>query len=859
MNIGTRMTALLSVLLVFSLLGGWLAPVAPTHADHTPDPSSVTIAGSLQDELGCPGDWQQDCVATHLAFDAEDIAWQGTFAIPAGSWEYKAALNDSWDENYGANATQNGPNIALSLGVSTDVKFYYDHKTHWVTDNHNSVIATVSGSFQSELGCAGDWDAACLRSWLQDPDGDGIYSFTTTALPAGDYEVKVAIDEDWFENYGAGGVLGGANIPFNVPVAGAEMRFDYDASTHILTVTVVALPQPEHDNNIWWDGLGHNSRNDLYRVPWGAVTTGTPITLRLRAFHNDVTDVTMRVWSTAAGAQTLYPMEQVATTDDPPYGYDYWQATIPGQVAPTILYYRFIVRDGTDEDYYEDDDLFDGGWGMAYDDSPDYSFQIDVYKPDFQTPDWMKNAVVYQIFPDRFYNGDPKNDAKPSDPTVYGNLVLVQDWDDLPEGYCRAYEGVTCEEGPLGRDFFGGDLQGVRDKLDYLEDLGVTAIYLNPIFMSPSNHLYDTSDYFRIDPYFGSMGTFQSLVNQAAARGIHIILDGVFNHTSSDSIYFDRDSRYPKVGAYESQESRYYDWYTFYAWPDSYNSWWGFDTLPVLTEIEEVRDFIFAGDRSVATWWLEHEATGWRLDVAPEKSHEWWREFRPYVKSVNADAVIIGEIWDDASPWILGDELDSTMNYRFRRALLGFLNGDYSDPNQGFIRGLNPDEFNSALQSIKEDYPAPAYEAAMNLVDSHDTQRILWVLTPGARNREEKELNAANLAEGVAKLKLLAIVQMTMPGAPTIYYGDEVGLTGDTDPDDRRAFPWDDMDAGLLAHYQALGGLRNGHSFLRTGSFDRLYTHNADGTYAYGRKDASGAAVVAINRGGGRARGLRHG
>jgi glycosidase len=460
----------------------------------------------------------------------------------------------------------------------------------------------------------------------------------------------------------------------------------------------------------------------------------------------------------------------------------------------------------------------------------------------------MKDAVVYQIFPDRFYNGDPKNDAQPSDPTVYENPVLVKSWDDLPEGYCRAYQGAPCDEDPLGRDFFGGDLQGVKEKLDYLQSLGVTAIYFNPIFKAPSNHLYDTSDYFRIDPYFGSKGTYQSLVNLARERGIRVILDGVFNHTSSDSIYFDKYSRYPKDGAYESQDSRYYDWYTFFDWPDDYNSWWGFDTLPVLTEIQEVRDFVYGFDRSVARWWIGEGASGWRLDVAPDKSHDFWQEFRPRVKSVDPDAVILGEIWDDASPWILGNEFDSTMNYRFRRALLGFLNGDTNDPNQGFIQGLNPDQFNSVLQSVKEDYPPPAFEAAMNLVGTHDTQRILWALTPGARNREEREFDAANLAEGKAKLKLLAIAQMTLPGAPTIYYGDEVGLTGDTDPDDRRPFPWGYEDVDLLGHYKALIGLRHEHSFLRTGSFDRLYTHNDDGTYAYGRKDASGAAVVAVNR-----------
>jgi hypothetical protein len=203
----------------------------------TPAPASVTIAGSFQSELGCPGDWQPDCATTHLSFDTNDQAWQGTFNIPSGSWEYKAALNDSWDENYGQNATRSGASIGLNLPAASAVKFYYSHETHWITDNHNSVIAVATGSFQSELGCPGDWQPDCLRSWLQDPDGDGIYTFTTRGLPAGNYEVKVAINESWDENYGAGGALNGANIPFTVPSICGEVLFSYNALTHILTVS----------------------------------------------------------------------------------------------------------------------------------------------------------------------------------------------------------------------------------------------------------------------------------------------------------------------------------------------------------------------------------------------------------------------------------------------------------------------------------------------------------------------------------------------------------------------------------------------------------------------------------------------
>jgi glucoamylase len=230
----------------------------PGTASPTPNPTSVTIAGSLQSELGCAGDWDPACATTHLSYDSSDDVWQGTFALPAGSYEYKAALNNSWDENYGLHAQPNGANIPLNLASGASVKFYYDHKTHWITDNTTSVIAVAPGSFQSELGCPTDWDPSCLRSWLQDPDGDGIYTFETTALPAGSYETKVAINESWAENYGQGGVLGGANIAFAVPADHPKVTFSYDATSHVLTV-VVSSP------DIAPDGPGALSHFDLAR------------------------------------------------------------------------------------------------------------------------------------------------------------------------------------------------------------------------------------------------------------------------------------------------------------------------------------------------------------------------------------------------------------------------------------------------------------------------------------------------------------------------------------------------------------------------------------------------------------------
>jgi pullulanase len=238
---------LLSTIGLLALLTSIISPLLPmlapqrAQADDTPEPSSVNIPGSFQSELGCAGDWQPDCEATYLNYDAGDGVWQSVFDVPAGNWEYKAALNGGWDENYGLNASLNGQNIPLNLVGDTTVKFYYDHSTHWITDNINSVIAAVPGSFQSELGCPGDWDPGCLRSWLQDPNGDGNYFFSTNAIPVGDYEAKVAINESWDENYGVGGEPGGANYAFSVPEE-ATVSFSYDHNTHLLIIAVAIAP-----------------------------------------------------------------------------------------------------------------------------------------------------------------------------------------------------------------------------------------------------------------------------------------------------------------------------------------------------------------------------------------------------------------------------------------------------------------------------------------------------------------------------------------------------------------------------------------------------------------------------------------
>lgn len=873
-----------------ALLSGALF-ITQAYAADTPDPTSVTVAGSLQSAMGCSGDWDPACAAAHLSYDSSDDVWQASWTIPAGSWEYKAALNDSWTENYGLNAIRDGANISLSLSSSTSVKFYYDHETHWVTSNQNAIIVVAPGSFQSELGCPGDWDPGCLRSWLQDTNGDGTYTFTTNAIPAGNYEVKVAVNESWDENYGQGGVAGGANIAFGVAADGTDVLFSYNASTHILAISSGGTT---HDNNVQWNELGHNSRDPLYRTPGGPVTTGIPSILRLRAASGDLTAARVRVWNDRTNTQTMLNMTRAADDGE----YEWWEAVVPASSEPTVYWYRFIAIDGTDTDYYEDDAARTGGWGETVDDTQDRSWQLTVYDPGFQTPDWIKNGVVYQIFPDRFRDADAGNNT-PAGMFFYdepGGTIVRSNGSDWNTPMCDPRSPASCF-GEYSNNIYGGDLQGIIDKLDYLDTLGVTVIYLNPIFESPSNHKYDTADYSLIDDNFGSLETFQTLAAEAHAHGIRIILDGVFNHTSSDSIYFDRYGRYDSVGACESLDSPYRDWYYFTgAGPcagQDYESWFGYDSLPKLqANSAEARSLIWAnGLDSIGPYWMQW-ADGWRLDVAGDvdpgttndPANDYWEGFRAALHTVKPEAYIVGEEWGNASSWTLGGEWDATMNYQFGSALLSFWrdteftdNDHNSGSSAGSLTPLTPGQLDERLHNLEERYPPEAFYAMMNLLDSHDTNRALFMLdeNAGSNNRALYEDPNYDWGDAITRLKGVVLLQMTLPGAPTIYYGDEIGLVAPTtydgstwqdDPYNRIPYPWLDVSGTpyythlqteneqlqLRAYYTLLANARNAHPALRTGSFDTLMVDDASNIYVYGRlmADYSDAAVVMVNRAG---------
>lgn len=423
--------------------------------------------------------------------------------------------------------------------------------------------------------------------------------------------------------------------------------------------------------------------------------------------------------------------------------------------------------------------------------------------PPFQTPEWVPDAIFYQIFPERFANGDPANDPPNTRPWRYEPLVP-------PEGWFA---------------FYGGDLWGVIQKLDYLDSLGITAIYLNPVFTSPSNHKYDAVDYYRVDSHFGGNEALIALFREAGRRGIRVILDGVFNHTADEHPFFQDVRR-------RGPDSPYYTWYIVKQWPFPekfdethkpayyYACWWGFGDLPKVNHRNPRVNDYFLG---VAVYWLRMGASGWRLDVPNEVPHRFWRLFRKAVKATAPNAYLVGEIWGDGTPWLQGDEFDAVMNYPFREALIRFL-----------IQEATPgDAFAQELHRLFTRYPQPASRVLFNLLGSHDTERFL-TLAGGEKWR----------------LKLAVLVQMTVPGAPVIYYGDEVGMLGGKDPDCRRVMVWDPLlqDQDLLGYYRNLIRLRKGWPALRRGELLPIETGSPD-LAGYLRATGTDTLLVLLNRG----------
>ena len=465
-------------------------------------------------------------------------------------------------------------------------------------------------------------------------------------------------------------------------------------------------------------------------------------------------------------------------------------------------------------------------------------WQLTVYEKR-HTPAWFGEGVTYQIFPDRYCRLSVPNPAG-----MIGDRWVHEDWYENP--------AWMPEDGEVkNRDFFGGSLAGVSAHLDDLAALGVSTLYFCPIFESASNHRYNTADYMKIDPMLGTEKDFKHLCAEAKKRGIRVLLDGVFNHTGSQSIYFNADGFYPTLGAAQSKESPYYDWFQFSSWPGSYDAWWGISTLPnVREDCPGYVDYIIENRYSVVRHWLRAGASGWRLDVADELPDEFIEKLRSAVEETDPEALVLGEVWEDASnkisysrrrKYFHGRELHGVMNYPFRTALLNYL---LDGPAEDFME---------AMETIRENYPPDAFYSAMNFLGTHDTPRALTVLggCPLPEGREAQShfsLTPSQREAGLERLYVAAAILFTFPGSPMIYYGDETGMEGAADPFNRRTYPWGREDQALLGWFRALGQLRKNRGSLRRGTFRWLAARGP--LLAYLREWEKEATATLVNASG---------
>ncbi len=568
----------------------------------------------------------------------------------------------------------------------------------------------------------------------------------------------------------------------------------------------------------------YDSRNPLYREKIGAVAADTPLRLRL-LLHNDarVKDAFLQI------------------NRDGEASYDIHMT--PGEWLEDYRFYDCEVT--LEEGLYWYSFFYDSDFGRMFVTKTEHSlgivsadgdkWQQTVYDGDFSTPDWLKGGIIYQIFPDRFYCSKKAKEDIPED------RYLQDDWYAQPAFRQDGQKRCLCN------DYYGGDLAGIEQKLPYLASLGINCIYLNPIFEAHSNHRYNTADYLKIDPQLGNGEDLRRLCKSAQKYGIYIILDGVFSHTGDDSIYFNKYGRYNTVGAYQSYDSPYRSWFNFKSWPQSYDCWWGVPSLPETRENDPAFSEYITGEGGVLQHWMDYGIKGWRLDVADELPDEFIDKIRTAIKTKDRDAFLLGEVWEDATNkisygyrrrFLRGRQLDSVMNYPLAEAIIKF------------VKGGNVRELIELVLTQLENYPLPALNTLMNHIGSHDTARILTRLGTDANGNREwqatQRLDEGQYSHAKRLLKLAATLQYTLPGVPSVFYGDEAGLQGYGDPFCRAAYPWGCEDDELLEFYRVLGHVRRENEAFREGEFIPL--HSEIGYMAFIRKSDSNRVLVCVNR-----------
>ena len=572
----------------------------------------------------------------------------------------------------------------------------------------------------------------------------------------------------------------------------------------------------------------YDSKLPQFKDPFGTLTPGQVCRLHIHipcAVQATAVKCLMQYEDGRTTAQEVFFSK--ARTEDP---YEIWQADFSIHQEGLYFYYYYIdTPSGGFRLFKQGDDT-----NMEAGDL----WQVSCVPADFHTPVWARGATIYQIFPDRFRkSGDCDLTGKLTPYTVHPSWNEEVDW------------RPTEDDLVLNNDFFGGNFRGITEKLDYIADLGVNLLYLNPISKSFSSHRYDTGDYKTPDPMLGTEADFAELCRQAHARGIRVILDGVYSHTGSNSPYFNREGQFDSLGAYNSQESPYYSWYTFQHWPDRYTCWWNFDTLPTVNKLDPAFvNFIIADEDSVVAHWMKLGADGFRLDVADELPDEFIRLLRRRIKAINPDALLLGEVWEDASAkiaynrrrtYFTAGELDSVMNYPFRTAIIDYVRGHDGGA-----------ALKETVMSIVENYPPEVVQCNMNLLGTHDTPRILTALVDdfnGTREEMSKRHLSRNQFDiAYDRLLMAAFLQYTLPGSPSLYYGDEAGMEGGRDPFNRRPYPWGRENTEILDHFRHLGKLRREHPAFRLG--DIRFFQAGDRHIGFTRSYAGKTYRVCCNR-----------
>ena len=570
-----------------------------------------------------------------------------------------------------------------------------------------------------------------------------------------------------------------------------------------------------------------DSKKSIYKTPFGTLSAGQECTLNIH-IPGDVGAIQTHCILTpdSGGEPISVPMFCSAQEG----AYDIFTGSFSFS-QPGLYFYYFVITKPTGSFRlfkYGDDTNMEAGdlW------------QLTCTPKDFTTPDWAKGAVIYQVFPDRFYrSGECDLTGKLTPYTVHENWDEEVSWEPTAEGEV------------LNNDFYGGNFRGITEKMPYIASLGTTIMYLNPISKSFSSHRYDTGDYKTPDPMLGTIEDFRTMCDAAHKHGIKVILDGVYSHTGSNSLYFNRENTFSSVGAYQSENSPYYSWFTFYDYPDRYNCWWNFDTLPTVKKLDPAFvEYIITGEDSVVAYWLRQGCDGFRLDVADELPNEFMDLIKKRIRQIRPDALLLGEVWEDASNkeaygvrrrYFTDGTLDSVMNYPFRTAILQYL------------RGVDDGKkFSQTVMTILENYPPQVVPCNMNLLGTHDTPRILTALVDdfeGTRAQQAaRKLSPQQRELAEKRLILASVLQYTLPGSPSLYYGDETGMEGYKDPFNRRTYPWGKENTRLLEHFQKLGQLKKLPA-LKLGETE--FISAGQGKLAFRRKAEAETVTIYVHNG----------